>query len=98
MTKRTREEQFTLFDQCRTFGHAWFEIDADKQSPIGFYIWLKCDRCDMIRMDTVSLRGNLTARSYRQPAGYALSEKVTRADFRMKLYKSRPKNGRRTAA
>lgn len=78
-----------LYCECRTYGHAWFEIDADKASPIGWYLWLKCERCSMIRMDTIDVHGELSARSYRQPAGYHNSEKITRATYRTVLHEHR---------
>jgi hypothetical protein len=72
--------------RCRTIGHAWYEIDADKPSPIGWYLWLKCERCDSIRMDTVDVFGKLTARSYRHPDGYRDAAKMTRSQYRVVLH------------
>jgi hypothetical protein len=73
--------------QCRTFGHAWYETDADKRSQIGWYLWLRCERCETVRMDTVDRHGNLSARSYRHPTGYKWSEKVTRSELRVILHR-----------
>jgi hypothetical protein len=71
-------------DRCRTFGHAWFEVDADKRSSFGYYLWLRCERCDAVRMDTIDVHGELGARSYRYPEGYKESEKIAKSDYRLR--------------
>lgn len=81
-------------DRCRTFGHAWFETDADSTPSFGYYLWLQCERCDTIRMDTINIHGELGARSYRYPDGYKESEKITRADYRLRVLNHRTPRGR----
>lgn len=86
-------------DLCHTYGHAWFEIDADKPPEFGFYSWLKCERCDTIRKDVVNHTGEIMSRSYAYPDGYLWSgdngaERPSRNDYRLQLISLRLKNGR----
>lgn len=76
---------------CRTYGHAWDEIDADKQSRIGWYLWLRCQRCGTIRMDTVDRHGHLSERSYRYPDGYKSAVKLSRDEYRLALRRQQRK-------
>lgn len=72
------------FDQCRTFGHAWYEQDATRAPLFGYYMWLQCERCDTIRKDIVDLRGDLSSRHYQYPNGYKASEKLAKSEYRMR--------------
>lgn len=78
---------------CRTLGHAWFVVPADKPSKYGDPMWFRCERCDTERHDDVS-RGNgeLFARQYVYADDYqkAFDERFDhtpmRADFRLMLF------------
>lgn len=75
---------------CRTIGHAWDEIPADRPDEW----WLRCVRCSTERHDAVSWNsGELTGRSYKYPDdyGHAFDELFpeatpTRADYRRMLF------------
>jgi hypothetical protein len=77
---------------CRTLGHAWFTIAAEKASKHGDAMWLRCERCATERHDDVG-RGNgeLYGRSYHYADGYQRAwddmfvETPTRSDFRRML-------------
>lgn len=77
---------------CRTLGHAWFPVPAEKTSKYGDPMWLKCERCDTERHDDIS-RGNgeLFGRQYVYPDNYQhafddmFEETPTRSDFRRML-------------
>jgi hypothetical protein len=73
------------YDLCRTYGHAWFEQDADRPAPFGFYMWVQCERCDTIRKDIVTRWGGVLSRSYEYPDDYRDSEGHTREDYRARL-------------
>lgn len=73
------------YDLCRTYGHAWFERDADRSAPFGFYMWVECERCQTIRKDIVTRWGGVLSRSYDYPDDYKDSEGHTREDYRARL-------------
>jgi len=86
------------FNQCRTFGHAWYETEADVKPLFGYYMWFRCERCGTIRMDTVNNNGDLGSRSYRYPEGYKYAGNISRADFRVRVLSYRkPKRVRKSA-
>jgi len=77
---------------CRTLGHAWFPVPAEKASKHGDAMWVRCERCDTERHDDVSRgTGEVWTRQYVYPDGYshyldeAFEEAPTRADFRRML-------------
>ena len=88
------KQQQKAFDECHTFGHAWFEIDADIKPLFGYYMWVKCERCNTIRMDTIDAHGEWGTRSYRYPEGYRDGAKITRADYRIRVLSYRSKRKR----
>lgn len=90
-----RARQYVL-DTCRTIGHAWFETDhpTKRTSGVaGWYLVLQCERCDCRRVDSINLRGDLGQRNYYYPEDYDRGEKLTRADYRVRLHKNKIKRG-----
>lgn len=87
-----------LYDQCRTFGHAWFEVEGAYKPLFGVLFSLKCERCDTVRNDVYGQRGEVESRNYVYPEGYRESEKITKAEYRMRLMAARPKPRRRKSA
>ena len=92
---------------CRTLGHAWFTIPAEKASKYGDAMWLRCERCATERHDDIS-RGNgeLYGRQYVYADGYRhafddrFAETPTRNDFRLILLTEHilnVRNGRKKA-
>lgn len=79
---------------CRTLGHAWEEIPADRPAPYGDPWWLRCVRCTMVRMDYVTRStGELLGRRYEPPEGYRHAfddgfpdAAPTRQDYRRMLF------------
>lgn len=86
------------FDQCRTFGHAWYEVDGEYAPLFGYLFSLRCERCGTTRNDIINERGELGSRNYRHPDGYKESEKLTRAEYRVRLINARPKKRTRKKA
>ena len=77
---------------CRTLGHAWFPIAAEKASKLGDPMWLRCERCATERHDDISRgSGELFGRQYVYAAGYShafddrFAQTPTRSDFRRML-------------
>lgn len=77
---------------CRTLGHAWFTVPAEKASKYGDAMWLRCERCDTERHDDISRgNGDLFGRQYVYPDNYQhafdemFDETPTRSDFRRML-------------
>lgn len=73
------------FVECRTLGHSWKSTNATKGPLFGYYLWLECSQCGMIRMDTINALGRVGARSYRQPDGYRNPEISDRATYRLEM-------------
>ena len=74
---------------CRTLGHAWFPVPAEKLPKHGDAMWLRCERCDTERHDDISSgTGELWGRQYVYAEGYQhyledqFAETPTRMDFR----------------
>ena len=86
------------YQVCKTIGHAWFEIDATHPPEFGYYMWLQCERCGTIRMDTIDIHFELGARSYRHPPGYRDAERLTKVELRRYLIGTRTGQGRLTKA
>lgn len=94
-----RTQLGAAFDECHAYGHSWYDVDADKPPAFGYYIWVRCERCTTIRMDTVNHVGELLARSYVYPDGYKESGRegeirLARTDFRLRLVARRTATGR----
>lgn len=53
-----------MFLLCRTLGHAWLPIPAEKASSYGDAMWLRCERCDAERHDGVDGSGGIITRRY----------------------------------
>jgi hypothetical protein len=77
---------------CRTLGHAWFIVPAEREAKYGDPMWFRCERCTTERHDDVSRGdGQLYARQYVYPDGYSgyfddmFDEAPTRSDFRRML-------------
>ena len=84
-------------NQCHTFGHAWFEVDGDYKPLFGYLFSLECERCSCRRNDIINEHGELGSRNYRYPEGYR-EGKVSRAEYRVRLLKTRPKRKQRKAS
>ena len=90
-----------VFVRCRTFGHAWDDVDPtsaeqdDHNLLFGSDIPLivtNCYRCDMRRLDVVNLTGGLVQRRYQYPTGYLMAKgehRPKRAEFRLQLLANR---------
>lgn len=94
---------------CRTLGHAWFPVPAEKVSKYGDAMWLRCERCDTERHDDIRRGdGELYGRQYVYADGYShyfddqFEQTPTRSDFRRMLltehYLKARTNGRRKAS
>jgi hypothetical protein len=90
MTRRSSDSDFMM---CRTLGHAWDPIPADRMPPLGDAFWLRCVRCSTERHDAVWWgTGELIGRRYVYPDGYrnAFDEMFdvapTRQDYRRLLF------------
>lgn len=61
-----RYAQHTSYLLCRTVGHAWDVINADRTSRHGGNpVWLRCERCGTERHDAVNnTTGELVGRQY----------------------------------
>lgn len=73
------------FVQCRTLGHSWQSTNATKGPLFGYYLWLECSVCSMIRMDTINALGRVGSRSYRQPEGYRNPGISDRSTYRLEM-------------
>lgn len=73
------------YDRCRALGHAWYEVDADRPPPFGFYFWTKCESCDTMRKDIRTRWGDLLSRSYEYEEDYKDTEQHTRGDWYARL-------------
>lgn len=90
---------------CRTIGHAWDEIPAERPAPYGDPWWLRCVRCTMVRQDYVDRgTGELLGRRYDPPDGYKYVKDAdtdaapTRQDYRRMLFAEHLANVRRLRA
>jgi hypothetical protein len=80
------------FVRCRTLGHSWFDYDSNWKSEFGMPLTVRCERCGMERRDTVAhATGELVARHYTRPDGYAWTQAPTRSEFRLLLLSLRKK-------
>lgn len=92
------------FVRCRTFGHAWDDVDPTDAEATDFDIlWggmtdevdllvTHCPRCTMRRLDVVGTHGNLRSRRYVYPEGYLIPKgdhRPKRAEFRVQLLANR---------
>lgn len=88
------------FVRCRTFGHAWDDVDATDTEQEQFdaswndgeahsLLVTECSRCSMRRIDIVHLiGGGLRSRRYTYPEGYLMPKgehRPLRSDFRLEL-------------
>lgn len=74
------------FVDCRTFGHSWMEIEADRNPKgYGWYMKLQCERCHTVRSDIVNHHGDVMTRSYEYPESYKDADHWTRSDWRMQF-------------
>jgi hypothetical protein len=90
------------FVRCRTFGHAWDDVDPTDAEQDDFdLLWsgndydllvTACPRCSMRRLDVVGEYGALRSRRYQYPEGYLMAKGDTRpkrAEFRVQLLANR---------
>jgi hypothetical protein len=87
-----RREHVTTKDMvtCRTIGHCWYPVDAERRPAFGTLWVLRCERCQARRDDIVDVHGDLSSRAYDYAEGYrdaGLGE--TRADRRRYLIEER---------
>lgn len=89
-----RYGQTTSYLMCRTMGHAWDVITADRMPRLGGEpVWMRCERCHTVRRDAVdTTSGRLLARqyvyddSYRHAFDTAFADAApTRSDYRRML-------------
>lgn len=70
---------------CRTFGHSWTDIEADRNPAVGWYMRLRCERCGSERNDIVDRHGSLEARHYKYPSNYKDPDKWSRSQWRLQF-------------
>lgn len=72
MPRRTKKQMVqSQYLMCRTFGHAWFIIPGERGRLGGDPMWIRCERCDTERHDSVSFAtGDVMSRNYVYPEGY----------------------------
>lgn len=106
-----RYSQHASFLMCRTLGHAWGPIPAERLGRLGGDpLWLRCERCNTERHDAISIvTGDLLTRQYVYQESYQhafdrdfADAAPTRADFRRMLLneaiiKQRSERARREA-
>lgn len=89
-----RFSQHASYLMCRTLGHAWGPITAERVGRLGGDpLWLRCERCGTERHDAISIvTGDLLTRqyvyeeSYRHAFDTSFSDAApTRSDFRRML-------------
>ena len=97
MTDTDLTTMLPTFVRCRTFGHAWDDVDPtsaeqdDHNLLFGSDIPLivtRCYRCDMRRLDVINKTGGLVQRRYQYPSGYLMAKgqhRPKRAEFRLQL-------------
>jgi len=97
MTRRyyTQTANFLL---CRSLGHAWDVVDADRvSSKGGTPVWLRCDRCGTERRDALDpTTGELWGRQYVYDDSYRhafdssfADAQPTKSDYRRMLLAER---------
>ena len=61
------------FLECRLLGHAWREVQPDRQTAVGEQHTYQCLRCLNIRDDVIAPKmGELLTRGYRHVPGYLM--------------------------
>jgi hypothetical protein len=72
MPRIRRREHVTTVDMvaCRTIGHCWYPIDAQRRPQWGVLWQLRCERCQSVRDDIVGSTGLLESRAYNYTEGY----------------------------
>ena len=82
---KARRSPLTYID-CRTFGHSWVPIEADRNPAIGWYIVARCDRCSTVRKQVCDARGAIArGAQYTYPDSYKDTDHWTRSDWRMQF-------------
>jgi len=89
--------------RCRTLGHQWDDIPAEKKGTFGDPLWCRCLRCATVRMDEIGGGGKLIKRKYQYPDGYQRAWTTdagnpSRADFREMLLMQRIREARKRRA
>lgn len=88
---REVDEKFLV---CRMLGHAWDPyVVTDWKPMFGIGLTMMCDRCYMIRHDTLNANGAVGQRSYVQPEGYRIPKEQapTRAEVRQQFIREHVK-------
>ena len=102
MTKTS--DLMAQYMRCRTLGHQWDDIPAEKAGAFGDPLWCRCLRCATVRIDEIGGGGKLIKRKYNYPDGYQRAWTSTdgitpsRSDFREMLLMQRireARNGRK---
>jgi hypothetical protein len=73
------------FVDCRIFGHAWESTEADRNPAIGWYVKLRCTRCNTVRSDIVNRFGQVERRRYEYPDNYKDTDHWARTDWRLQF-------------
>jgi len=96
----TTRELMSQYLRCRTLGHQWDDIPAEKAGAFGDPLWCRCLRCAMVRIDEIGGGGKLVYRRYVRPDGYqrAFTDEgqsaPTRSAFREMLLMDRIRQAR----
>lgn len=71
---------------CRTFGHSWVPIEADRNPAFGWYIVARCERCTTVRKQIADAFGKVSrGAQYTYPEHYKDTDHWTRAEWRMQF-------------
>lgn len=73
------------FVDCRIFGHAWESTEVDRNPGIGWYMNLRCTRCNTVRMDIVNRFGAVERRRYVYPDSYKDTDRWDRSLWRLQF-------------
>lgn len=68
---------------CRTFGHSWEPVEADRNPQIGWYMNVRCARCGTVKREIVNRYGQVERRRYEYAEGYRDTDHWARSDWRM---------------
>lgn len=72
------------YSKCRSFGHAWDEVESDTKPLHGFYLRMRCMRCPTEKHAVVNVFGELESKwAYDYPEDYADQDGWTRSQWRL---------------
>jgi len=74
---------------CRTIGHSWKPINAERKPSWGTLLVIQCVNCHTKREDTINRFGEVSTRNYIHPDGYLIpgkrEDKPNRMQYRRVL-------------